>query len=101
MTYLSEQKDGTVSLMVYLQPRASRNRIAGTHANALKLSVTSPPVAGKANKALIDFLAKFFHIPKTAITLKSGQQSRTKHLVIKDISLSQVRRLIDLELQES
>jgi len=67
MTYLREQADGaSVSLSIHVQPKVSRTRIAGLHGDAVKLCITSPPVDGKANAAVIEFFAKLFKIPKAA-----------------------------------
>lgn len=71
-------RDDTLIFNVYLQPKASRNALIGLHDNAVKISLTSPPVDGKANKQLIQFLAKLFHVKKTDITIISGVHSRQK-----------------------
>jgi len=93
MKYLAEEKDGGgVALSVYVQPRASKNRVAGEHDNALKLCITAPPVEGKANKAVISLLARLFSIPKTAVSIKSGQRGRSKRVILKQITLDQARR---------
>ncbi|WP_457573942.1 DUF167 domain-containing protein [Desulfolithobacter sp.] len=86
--------DGRLLLTVRVQPRASRNQLAGLHDGALKIRLTTPPVDGKANKALIAFLAKLFHLPKSAITVQSGHQARSKQLVIEGISEEDVRRIV-------
>lgn len=87
MNCLREQADGTsVSLSIHVQPKASRTRIAGLHGDALKLCITSPPVDGKANAAVIHFFAKLFKIPKAAVTIASGETSRDKRLVLAGIS---------------
>ncbi|WP_456386854.1 DUF167 domain-containing protein [Desulfolithobacter sp.] len=86
--------DGRLLLAVRVQPRASRNQLAGLHDGALKIHLTTPPVDGKANKALVAFLAKLFHLPKSAITVKSGHQSRSKQLVIEGISKEDLLRLV-------
>lgn len=74
--------EGYYLVRVYVQPRASRNEVVGLHGEALKVRLTSPPVDGKANKALIAFFAKLLHLPKSAITLHSGHQNRNKVLKI-------------------
>jgi len=90
MTYLREQADGSsISLSVHVQPRASRTRIAGLHGDALKLCITTPPVDGKANAAVIEFLARLFKIPKTAVTLASGEVSRDKRIILAGVSAAQ------------
>lgn len=76
--------DGTL-LRLLVQPRASSNALAGLQGDQLKLRLTTPPVDGKANKAVIAFLAKIFHLPKSAFTLKSGHQSRSKTLLISGV----------------
>jgi len=95
MTYLREQADGaSVSLSVHVQPKASRTRIAGLHGDAVKLCITSPPVDGKANAAVIEFFAKLFKIPKAAVTLASGETSRDKRLVLAGISIAQAEAML-------
>lgn len=65
---------------VFLQPRASRNSLLGLHDNALKISLTAPPVDGEANKQLIKFLSKLFRVKKSAIAIVSGEHSRHKRV---------------------
>lgn len=69
-------------LTIRLQPRASRNRIVGVHGEALKISVTAPPVEGAANAALIHFVAQLLQVPRATVSLQSGTKSRTKQLVV-------------------
>jgi uncharacterized protein len=95
MTYLREQADGdSVSLSIHVQPKASRTRLAGLHGEAVKLCITSPPVDGKANAAVIQFFAKLFKIPKAAVTLASGDASRDKRLILAGISLAQAEAVL-------
>jgi len=78
MTYLREQADSaSASLSIHVQPKASRTRVAGRHGDALKLCITSPPVDGKANAAVIAFFAKLFKIPKGAVTIALPNFSRS------------------------
>lgn len=98
MSFLIEQNDGSISLSVYIQPRASRNRIAGPHNSALKISITSPPADNRANQSLISFLAKLFGIPKSSIVIKSGLHSRSKQIILHGLSLNKARYLLDKEL---
>jgi uncharacterized protein len=67
-------------LRVQVQPRASCDEFAGIHAGALKVRLTSPPVDGKANAALIAFLAESFGVAKRQVTLLKGESGRTKQL---------------------
>lgn len=103
MTCLREQADGaSVRLSIHVQTKASRTRLAGRHGEALKLCITSPPVDGKANAAVIQFFAKLFKIPKAAVLLISGEASRDKRLVLTGISAAQaeavLRPLLDPKL---
>lgn len=97
MTFLREEK-GSLSLALHIQPKASKNRIVGLHGGNLKLAVTAPPADGKANKAVIRFLAGFFEISKARITIKSGLQSRKKRVLLSGISLAEAREKIDTVL---
>ena len=69
-------------LSVRLQPKASRNEIAGVQDNQLKVRLTAPPVDGKANSALCKFIAKRFAVANSQVTLLSGAQHRQKRLLI-------------------
>lgn len=95
MTYLREQADSaSVSLSIHVQPKASRTRLAGLHGEALKLCITSPPVDGKANAAVIEFFAKLFKIPKGAVTLAGGEASRDKRIILEGVSADQAEALL-------
>jgi len=69
-------------LAVRLQPRASRDEIVGPHGDALKVRITAPPVEGQANAHLIKFLAAAFGVPRSQVTLVSGDTARSKQLRI-------------------
>ena len=71
-----------IILKVYLQPRASRNEVVGPYQDGIKVKVTAPPVEGKANDALIRFLAKKLGIPPSYIEILKGHRSREKILKI-------------------
>ena len=63
---------------VKIHPRAKRNAITGEVGDALKLSLTAPPVDGKANAELCVLFARQFKVSKTQITIKSGAAGRVK-----------------------
>ncbi|HEY6249501.1 MAG TPA: DUF167 domain-containing protein, partial [Candidatus Angelobacter sp.] len=65
--------------------------ITGATGDALKLSLTAPPVEGKANQAVIDFLADFFDIPRSSITIASGATSRLKLIRIAGANLQDLQ----------
>lgn len=78
---------GGIKLFIRLSPKAKREGIEGIYTDPdgterLKIAVSAPPVDGKANEALIKWLAKYLHIAKSAITLTAGAADRTKTLVI-------------------
>jgi hypothetical protein len=92
---LREQDGGSsVSLCIHVQPKASRTRLAGLHGEALKLCITSPPVDGKANAAVIAFFATLFNIPKGAVTIAAGESSRDKRLVLAGVSMPQAEAVL-------
>ena len=70
-------------LRLYLQPKASRDQFIGLHGEELKITITAPPVDGKANAHLIKFLSKQFSVAKNAIQVEKGLQSRHKLIRIK------------------
>ena len=67
-----------LSLKIKVEPRSSKSGIVGPYGDALKVKLTSPPVEGKANKELIEVLAKGFRIAKKDIEITSGQSSKNK-----------------------
>ena len=71
-----------IILKVYLQPKSSKNEIAGAYRDGIKIRVTAPPSEGKANKALIKLLAKELRIPESNIGILKGHHSREKILRI-------------------
>ncbi|HEX8961721.1 MAG TPA: DUF167 domain-containing protein [Rhodocyclaceae bacterium] len=76
---------GGVILTLHIQPGAKRTESAGLHGEALKIRLAAPPVDGKANDALIAFLAKTLGVPKSNVELVSGQTSRAKRVRIAGI----------------
>lgn len=72
-----------ISLNVYVQPGAKRTEINGLHGNALKIRLNTPPVDGRANDALIQYLAARFGVTVKQVSLKKGEKSRHKVVVIK------------------
>lgn len=82
-----------VLLRVFVQPRASKNQFCGIHEGELKLRLTSPPVDGAANQCCCEFLAKQLKMPKSSVTIVSGETSRHKRLRIAGASLEQMEQL--------
>ena len=79
------------SFAVKVHPRAKKNAITGEAGAALKIALTAPPVDGKANAACIDFLAKLLKVPRSSVTIASGQTSRKKVILVAGLSPDVVR----------
>lgn len=76
-------RDGdALVLRLYIQPRASRDLIAGVHGDEIKVAITAPPVDGQANAHLIRFLAKEFGVAKSSVAIMKGELGRHKQLSI-------------------
>lgn len=80
--WLREAADGSLMLTLHIQPGAKQTGFAGLHGEAMKIRLAAPPVDGKANAALCAFLADFCAVPKSAVTLVSGETSRAKRVRI-------------------
>ena len=89
MTWATAAGDGTrVALRV--QPRASRNELAGVHGDSLKVRLAAPPVDGAANEALVRFLAEVLGLPRAAVTLVAGLSSRSKAVQVSGLAPAEV-----------
>lgn len=95
MPYLSVKDTDSVLVSVHVQPRASRNAICGLHDGSIKVAITTPPVDGKANQAVVKFLAKTLNIPKRDVIIHSGKTSRRKVLLITGKSIEDIRGYIE------
>jgi len=86
---------GGVTLAVRAQPGAKKTAIVGVYgegdAAQLKIPVQAPPIEGRANEALIAFLAETFAIPKKSVELMSGELSRSKVFLLRGVSLKQAQ----------
>ena len=71
-----------ITLTIYVQPEAKHNEIIGMHGDALKIKLATPPIEGRANIALIRYIATLFEVPLSQITLKRGAKSRYKVIEI-------------------
>lgn len=80
-----------VTFAVRVQPRARRNSVLGEVGDALKIALTSPPVDGRANEACIEFLAELFTIPRSSVSIVSGQSSRNKVIRIAGCTAAYIR----------
>jgi uncharacterized protein (TIGR00251 family) len=86
--------DGRITLTLHIQPGAKKTEFAGQHGDALKIRLAAPPVDGKANEALLKFIAETLGLAKSAVSLKSGQTSRRKVIEVDGATAAAVARLI-------
>jgi hypothetical protein len=80
-----------VTFAVKVHPRAKKNAITGEVGDAVKVALTAPPVDGKANAACIEFFAKLLNVPRSSVTIASGQSSRNKVIRVSGVTAQQVR----------
>jgi uncharacterized protein len=88
--WFRQTADGRITLTLHIQPGAKKTEFAGLHGDALKIRLAAPPVDGKANEALIKFVAETLGLAKSAVNLKSGQTSRRKVLEVQGAKLSSI-----------
>ncbi len=81
-----------VTLVVRVLPRASRNQVAGEEQGAIKIKLTAPPVEGAANAALIEFVAEWLGVRKSAVSIVSGEKARHKRLRVTGVTVEAVRQ---------
>jgi uncharacterized protein (TIGR00251 family) len=82
------------TFVVKVHPRAKKNAITGEVGDALKLSLTAPPIEGRANEACVEFLAKLLTLPRSSVTIASGHSSRRKVIRVVGLSTEEIRRRI-------
>ena len=68
----------TLTLELQVQPGAARDEIVGAHGDRLKVRISAPPVDGRANLHLIEYLAEAFDVPRSRVTLLRGATGRAK-----------------------
>ncbi|MGC1648490.1 MAG: DUF167 domain-containing protein [Candidatus Sulfotelmatobacter sp.] len=94
MTIPLDESGSGVTFAVKVHPRAKKNAITGEFGDALKVSLTTPPVDGRANEACIEFFAKLLKVPRSSVTIASGQTSRNKVIRVAGISAAELRNRI-------
>src|SRR5258708_2015308 len=97
MSFLEISEDparGTLTLNVRVQPRASKDEIAGALGGALKIRLCAPPVENPANEALVAFLAERLKPPKSAVRIQSGEHGRNKRVEIRGVTRQQILNLL-------
>ena len=90
MFAIKESSEG-VSFAVKVHPRAKKNAVTGELGDALKISLTTPPVEGRANDACVEFFANLLKVPRSSVTIASGLSSRNKVIRVARVTAQQVR----------
>ncbi|HEY2912658.1 MAG TPA: DUF167 domain-containing protein [Candidatus Angelobacter sp.] len=90
-----------IAFAVKVQPRARKNAITGVVGDAIKLALTAPPIEGRANQAVIEFFAELFAIPRSSVTIASGETSRNKVVRISGLSRAAVEQRMAAALAQS
>ncbi len=94
--FTSHENKASISFAVKVHPRAKREGIVGEMGDALKLAIKAPPVEGRANEACIEFFAKLLKVPRSSVTIASGESSRNKVVRITGITAEQLRQHLNL-----
>lgn len=84
------EADGGVTFAVRVAPRSSRSQIVGVAGGALKIKLTAPPVEGAANAALIEFVAEWLGVRRSAVSIVSGNKTRIKLVRVNGVTQQDV-----------
>jgi hypothetical protein len=93
MLNIQEKPDG-VTIECYVTPRAVKSKIKGERNGALAVALAAPPVDGRANHALIEFIADILSVPRSSISIIRGETSRTKLLFIKGVPTEKLLHIL-------
>lgn len=100
MIPLKESKNG-ITLAVKVHPRAKKNTITGIVGDTLKLSLTAPPIEGRANEAVVEFFAKLLRLPRASITIAAGAGSRNKLICASGVSVQSLHQILEQAFEGS
>ncbi len=90
MVDVFKESNGAVTFAVQVVPRASKNQIVGVVGEAIKIRLTAPPVEGKANAALINFLAETLNVRRAQIEIVTGETSRHKRVRVRGVTAREI-----------
>ena len=93
--FFTETSEGVV-INVRAQPRSSKAGLDGLLGDALKVRIRAAPVDGKANKELVETLADAFNLPKSRVSFKGGETSKTKRILLAGVSADEVRKIVSI-----
>jgi len=91
-----QDTSGGATFVVKVHPRAKRNAITGAMGDAVKISLTAPPLDGRANQACIEFVSDFLKVARSSVTIASGESSRRKVVRIAGLSAAELRMRLHL-----
>jgi uncharacterized protein len=91
-------ESGTVIFSVHVQPRASKDEVAGEMEGALKIRLRAPELEDRANEALVAFLAEVLNTSKAAVRILSGARGRMKRIEVRGATERQVQQLLQREV---
>lgn len=90
-----QESIGGATFAVKVRPRAKKNTVSGELGDALKVSLTAPPIDGKANEACIEFFAKLLKVPRSSVTIASGHSSRNKVVRVVGLTAEGLRKCVE------
>ncbi len=96
MSWITQDSRGGTLLAVHAVPRSSRDAVQGLHGQAVKIRLRAPPVEGRANAALVRFLAEALNVPKGRVVLLAGAAGREKRVHIAGLEPAAVRARLGL-----
>lgn len=85
-----------VEIAIRVQPGARRTELAGRHGDEIKIRVAAPPVEGRANDALIKFIADRIDVPPSRVHIVAGETSRSKRVLVEGVRSDAVRGALGL-----
>lgn len=92
--WLQDTKEG-IALKIHVNPRSSKDQVTGLHGDALNIKLKAPAVDGKANQALVKFLAGFLGVKKKDLEITSGEKSRTKTVTVKGLKTDKIMEILN------
>ncbi|HEX8422138.1 MAG TPA: DUF167 domain-containing protein [Pyrinomonadaceae bacterium] len=90
-----QERDGAITFIVRVVPRASRSGVVGEHDGALRVRVAAPPVEGAANEELVRTLSLALNVPTRAIEIRSGHASKTKQVRVEGLERRALESLVN------
>lgn len=91
MIPISDNPSGVI-FRIKVHPRAKKKAITGEIGDVVKVSLTAPPVDGKANAACIEFFAKLLRVSHSSVTIASGESTRQKVIRVVGLSAEEIRK---------